>query len=47
MMFTPYGYNTPNGYVGFLPSHQSMFFASERDYQDYIASLQEDDSHEI
>ena len=34
-MFTPKGYYTSNGYVGFLPDGTRMMFATYNEYVDY------------
>ena len=35
-MFTPSGFYTSQGYVGFLPGGQRMIFATQEDYLDYV-----------
>ena len=35
-MFTPKGYYTNNGYVGFLPDGTRMMFATYNEYVDYL-----------
>jgi hypothetical protein len=35
-MFTPKGYYTSNGYVGFLPDGTRMMFATYNEYVDYL-----------
>lgn len=35
-MFTPKGYYTHQGYVGFLPGGQRMIFATQDEYLDYL-----------
>ena len=35
-MFTPRGFYTANGYVGFLPDGSRIMFATYDEYMDYI-----------
>lgn len=35
-MFTPRGFYTSNGYVGFLPDGSRIMFATYDEYVDYI-----------
>lgn len=37
-MFEPKGYHVASGYVGLLGDGSTMFFATERDYLEYISS---------
>ena len=37
-MFEPKGYHVASGYVGFLSDGSRMFFATERDYLEYIST---------
>ena len=38
-MFTPKGFYTGNGYVGFLPDGSRMAFPTSDEYIDYIREL--------
>ena len=35
-MFRPKGYNTSNGYVGFLPDGSRMSFLTQDEYVEYV-----------
>lgn len=35
-MFEPKGYHVASGYIGYISKDQTMFFATERDYLEYM-----------
>ena len=38
-MFMPYGYTTSQGFVGFLPNGNRMYFPTPDEYYEYVEEL--------